>query len=177
MSVMLTVSAAAQTIARGDLTPASFQAFSPKSSDIRVSDFSGLPVPRYSSLRHEDVNGRAGPGLDHPVVWRYHRLGLPVVVIRESREWRKIRDPSGDEVWVHRRLLGGERTAITRERGALRAEPDAYGAPLANFGLGVVMTLHECKGGWCDVEAGALRGWVRTSNIWGADPLEAAPTH
>src|SRR5574339_414312 len=74
------------------LTPGSFKAYAAEGVEARVSDFSGLPVPRYSSLRYDKVNGRAGPSLDYPIAWTYERQGLPVVIVRESEEWRKIRD-------------------------------------------------------------------------------------
>ena len=82
-------------------------------------------MPRYSSLRYDKVNGRAGPSLDYPVTWTYERLGLPVVIVRESQEWRKIRDPQGDEVWVHRRMLAADRTAITTAAGAIKRDADS----------------------------------------------------
>ena len=80
-------------------------------------------MPRYASLKFDEVNGRAGPSTDYPVRWNYERAGLPVIVIRESKEWRMIRDPMGDEVWVNKSQLGGQRTAITTDNGVVYREP------------------------------------------------------
>jgi hypothetical protein len=69
-------------VAQETLTPGSFKAFAADGMEARVSDFSGQTVPRYASLRYDEVNGRAGPSPDYPVRWTYERAGLPVVVIR-----------------------------------------------------------------------------------------------
>ena len=61
---------------------------------------SGLPVPRYVSLKFDKVNARSGPGDDHRLLWVYHVRGLPVQVVAESNEWRRICDPDGALSWV-----------------------------------------------------------------------------
>src|SRR6185312_16083105 len=33
---------------------------------------SGLPVPRYVTLKFDDVNARSGPSDDHRLLWTYH---------------------------------------------------------------------------------------------------------
>ena len=53
---------------------------------------SGLPLPRFVSLRSAEVNMRAGPSVRYPVEWVYRRAGLPVEVIAEFDTWRKVRD-------------------------------------------------------------------------------------
>ena len=111
--------------AQEQLTPGSFKAYAAEGVEPRLSDFSGLAVPRYASLRYDMVNGRSGPSPDYPVRWTYERAGLPVVVIRESNDWRKIRDPMGDEVWVNASQLAEQRTAITTHPGAIRQKPEA----------------------------------------------------
>ena len=157
------------------LVPGSFKAYAAEGVASRVSDFSGLPVPRYSSLRYDKVNGRAGPSLDYPIAWSYSRLGLPVVIVRESQEWRKIRDPQGDEVWVHRRMLAAERTAITTTTGAIKRTADSRSAAVARFGAGAVMQLESCEGAWCRVEADGRKGFVLRTQLWGADELPQTP--
>jgi SH3-like domain-containing protein len=166
--------ASAQTALESRLTPGSFKAYAAEGVESRISDFSGLPVPRYSSLRYDKVNGRAGPSLDYPVAWSYERLGLPVVIVRESQEWRKIRDPQGDEVWVHRRMLAAERTVVTTDKGAIRRTAESRSAPVARFEAGAVLQLRGCSGAWCEVEAEGRKGFVLKSEVWGADELLAA---
>jgi SH3-like domain-containing protein len=162
-------------LAQETLTPGSFRAFAAEGMEARVSDFSGQTVPRYASLRYDEVNGRAGPSPDYPVRWTYERAGLPVVVIRESKEWRMIRDPMGDEVWINQSQLAPRRTAITTEAGVIYREPRTDARKIARFGTGAVVSLGDCGQVWCRVEGDGRKGWVEKADLWGADTLRAAP--
>src|SRR3546814_8908608 len=88
------------------------QHFSPtrRSSDLGgpVGNETGLPIPRYVTLRASEVNVRAGPGVRYPIEWVYQRQNLPVEVVAEFDTWRKIRDPDGVEGWVHQQVLRSE---------------------------------------------------------------------
>jgi len=167
--------AASAASAQETLSPGSFKAFAAEGVEARVSDFSGQPVPRYASLRFNEVNGRAGPSMDYPIRWTYARAGLPVIVIRESKEWRMIRDPVGDEVWVNTSQLASQRTAITMEAGVVRRDPRAEAGIVARFAAGAVVSLGDCGNLWCRVEAEGRKGWVKRAHLWGADALTAAP--
>ena len=142
----------------------------------RISHFSGLPVPRFASLKYDEVNGRGGPSTDYPVKWRYERQGLPVLVIKESRDWRKIRDPQGDEVWVHERMLGARRTAITAGPTTMFEAPGAAERPLAEIAVGVVAELSDCANDWCSVLIDGRKGWIMRASLWGADALASDQT-
>src|SRR6185295_2498402 len=73
---------------------------------------SGLPIPRYVSLKSDHVNVRAGPTKDNDVAWVYTRAGLPVEITAEFENWRRVRDSEGAEGWVYHSLLSGRRTAV-----------------------------------------------------------------
>jgi SH3-like domain-containing protein len=162
-------------VAQETLTPGSFKAFAAEGMEARVSDFSGQTVPRYASLRYDEVNGRAGPSPDYPVRWTYERAGLPVVVIRESKDWRMIRDPVGDEVWINQSQLAARRTAITTHAGVIYGEPRTDAGKVARFDAGAVVSLGDCGQVWCRVEGDGRKGWVEKAHLWGADTLKAVP--
>ncbi len=162
-------------VAQETLTPGSFKAFAADGMEARVSDFSGQTVPRYASLRYDEVNGRAGPSPDYPVRWTYERAGLPVVVIRESKDWRMIRDPVGDEVWINQSQLAARRTAITTHAGVIYGEPRTDAGTVARFDAGAVVSLGDCGQVWCRVDGDGRKGWVEKAHLWGADTLKAAP--
>jgi SH3-like domain-containing protein len=162
-------------LAQETLAPGSFKAFAADGMEARVSDFSGQTVPRYASLRYDEVNGRAGPSPDYPVRWTYERAGLPVVVIRESKDWRMIRDPMGDEVWINQSQLAAKRTAITTNSGVIYREPRTDAAKVARFGPGAVVSLGDCGQVWCRVEGDGRKGWVGKTDLWGADTLKVSP--
>ncbi len=148
-----------------------FLAFASDGRDVRISNFSGLPVPRYSSIRNTPANGRAGPSRDYPVRWQYQMRGLPVVIIRETEDWRKIRDPQGDEVWIHRSLLSGEQTAITMYEGAIVRAPDETAETVARYSSGLVVALDRCEGAWCRVSVDDKKGWAPRRQLWGVETL------
>src|SRR6266704_6390496 len=84
----------------------------PAAAQQSVGPASGLPVPRYVSLKSDHVNLREGPSKDHGTKWIFQRAGLPVEITAESETWRRIRDSEGAEGWVLHSLLSGKRTAL-----------------------------------------------------------------
>ena len=76
----------------------------------RPASVSGLPVPRFVSLKSDRVNVREGPNKDQDVRWVYTRAGMPVEITAEFENWRRIRDWEGAEGWVYHSLLSGKRT-------------------------------------------------------------------
>jgi SH3-like domain-containing protein len=138
---------------------------------------SGQPVPRFVSLRYAKVNGRAGPDLSYPVRWVYGRRGLPVRVTAETEEWRRIEDPQGGVVWVHRRTLDGRRTAMVRPmqslQSSLRRKPASDARVSALLASGVIVDIEDARPGWRKVRVGTHRGWTPAGDLWGGDRGEA----
>src|SRR5262245_37242621 len=71
---------------------------------------SGLPLPRFASLRSDEANVRSGPGTRYPIDWVFRRKGMPVEIVAEYENYRKIRDWQGASGWVHQSLLTGKRS-------------------------------------------------------------------
>lgn len=90
---------------------------------------SGLPVPRFVSLKSDSVNVRQGPSRDQAVIWRYVRAGMPVEITQEFENWRRIRDFEGGEGWVFHSLLSGTRTAIVAPWAADKTLIDLHAGP------------------------------------------------
>jgi SH3-like domain-containing protein len=136
----------------------------------------GLPVPRFVSLKSGRANVRRGPGTDFPIDWVYRKSGLPLEVIAESSNWRRIRDHEGDGGWIWHSMLDGERTAIMDAADgapvALHKEP-ADGAPVIAYAeKGPVARVKSCKARWCRLETGGYEGWVLQETLWGVYPGE-----
>jgi SH3-like domain-containing protein len=138
---------------------------------------SGLPVPRYVSLKFDPVNARAGPGDDHRLLWVFHAKGLPVQVVAETDEWRRICDPDGGLSWVHKRTTDGRRAAMRTLAGPapIRANPRDSAIVLAYLAPRAIAELDRCDKGWCHVRIGRTSGWTRESDLWGA--VEAPQCH
>lgn len=138
------------------------------------SGSSGLPVPRFVSLKSDEVNVRTGPGTRYPILWVYRRAGMPVEVIEEFDMWRRIRDIEGTIGWVHKSMVEGRRNAVVRGKNAqlLRYEENDESRPLLKIEPMVTVRLVECGKNWCRVQVGGHRGWIRKKNLWGVYPEE-----
>ncbi|MEF3366351.1 SH3 domain-containing protein [Methylocystis sp. 9N] len=135
---------------------------------------SGLPLPRYVSLKSDRVNVREGPSKEHPTLWIYERAGLPVEITAEFETWRKIRDSEGAEGWVLHSLLSGRRTALVapwkKEPQLLMASD--HSTPSAKLGPGVIGNLRGCDGKWCRLAGKGFDGYIAQENLWGVYPGE-----
>jgi SH3-like domain-containing protein len=135
-----------------------------------------LPVPRFVSLRADEVNLRTGPGERYPIDWVLTRRGLPVEIVEEFEAWRKIRDAQGTEGWVHQRMVTGTRNVIiTGEVRTLRADADPAAPAVARAEPGVIAHLLDCHDAWCRVDLQGMKGWLKRSEVWGVYPGEAVP--
>tara|TARA_R110000787_G_scaffold145370_3_gene259167 strand:+ start:527 stop:1024 length:498 start_codon:yes stop_codon:yes gene_type:complete len=133
----------------------------------------GLPLPRFASLRASKVHLRTGPGVRYPVEWVYQFRNMPVEILAEFDNWRKIRDWQGSEGWVHRTMLAGKRTAlVVGGIQPLRRDPSPDSPLVARAEENVLMDVLECGGDWCRVEAVKTRGWMQRSHFWGVYPTE-----
>jgi SH3-like domain-containing protein len=138
---------------------------------------SGLPVPRFVSLKPDRVNVRGGPTRDHEVTFVYTRAGLPVEITAESDNWRRIRDWEGSEGWVYHSLLSGRRTAVVAPKDKTALVPlydqaDKTGAVVAQLQAGVLATVKRCTGSWCRLVGPGYDGWAVQEQLWGVYPNE-----
>ncbi len=139
---------------------------------------SGMPLPRFVSLKAARVNVRVGPGNDYRIAWVFTRSGLPVEVIQEFDNWRRIRDSDGTEGWVFHSLLALKRTAVVApwQKGdplPIRSSPDDTAAITAYLQPKVVAKVSECASGWCQLSDSRFKGWIRQDRLWGVYPDES----
>lgn len=145
---------------------------------LQTGTVTGLPIPRFVSLKADRVNLRRGPSRSHQVEWVLLHSGLPVEITAEFENWRRVRDHAGDEGWVFHTLLSGRRTALfapwsdTDELIDLRQLPNT-GAPVrARVGSRVIGDVSSCDNGWCEIDLEQVRGWVSQDQLWGVYPGE-----
>ena len=152
----------------------------------------GLPIPRFASLRADEVNLRGGPGTRYPIQWVYKRRDLPVEIEREFDVWRLIEDSDGVKGWVHQATLVGSRSFVvvagsspanpaSGAAGAsvagsqlLRSEPQEDAAVVAILKPGVIGRIRACPAGsdWCRVSLKEYAGWLPRAAFWGLLPGE-----
>jgi SH3-like domain-containing protein len=132
-----------------------------------------LKVPRFVSLHSDKVNLRSGPGSQYPIDWVLTRKDMPVEIVQQFQQWRRIREWDGTEGWVQEHMVNGKRSVVvTGGVRALYAQPDQSGSVVARVEPGVVARLLECRSAWCHVEANDISGWLHRGDIWGVYPDE-----
>ena len=147
-----------------------------------ASGTSGMPTPRYVSLKSDRVNLRSGPGTEYPTSWVFRRVGMPVEVVKEFEAWRQVRDAEGATGWVLSTMLSGRRTALVLpwEIKAGQAAPEIAikdagrdsAGPVAMVEAGVIANVRSCDRRWCAVIVGDFRGYIEQSKLWGVYPDE-----
>lgn len=153
---------------------------------------SGLPLPRFVSLSSDTINVRRGPGQRYDISWIYTQAGLPVEIIQESENWRKVRDSTGDEGWILKTLLSGRRTALVTpwnkdSTTSIFRRPENGAEVRAHLKGFVLVSLAKCEDSWCQISGSYLasapdggsarkqsfKGWIVQDNLWGVYPNES----
>ena len=148
--------------------------------ELPAGSSSGLPIPRFVSLKPDKVNVRAGPTRNHDVAWQFTRSGLPVEITAESDNWRRIRDWEGSEGWVYHSLLSGRRTGMVTakhkdELVPLFGSADDQTHVVARLQPGVSASVRKCTGKWCQITGTGFDGWIAQERLWGVYPNELVP--
>ncbi len=153
----------------------------------RLGRETGLPLPRFVSLKAKAVNLRVGPGRKYGISWLYKKRGLPVEVIQEFDQWRRIRDSEGTTGWVLHSLLSSRRTALVapwekaeplegRQQDAAffdaRNSASDTSSTIAKVQAGLLVSVESCDKGWCAIEAHSTRAWMKQETLWGVYPNE-----
>ena len=145
-----------------------FYAPPPAGAQDETTGASGLPLPRFASLRADEINLRAGPGTRYPIEWVYRREGLPVEITAEYDIWRRIRDWEGSEGWVQKSALTGKRAAIIATGPKDLVDDPATGSRvLAHVATNAVGHVVSCTENWCAVTFGDIRGYMPKDSFWG----------
>lgn len=138
----------------------------------------GFPIPRFVSLKSRTAHMRVGPSLDHPTSYVYSARGLPLEIIEEYGNWRRVRDQQGASGWMFAALLSGNRTAVVgpwiKETVPLRIAPASDGRPVAQLQAEVKLDIVRCDGRWCraQLQNRRLAGFIRQADLWGVYPGE-----
>ena len=133
----------------------------------------GMPLPRFVSLRANEVNLRAGPGFRYHIEWVYRRADQPVEVVDEYETWRRIRDWEGTLGWVHQSMLQSRRSArVVTEGQLLRNEPKPDARPLAQVEPGAIGGVRSCDSNWCEIDFSGMVGWLPRDSFYGVYPNE-----
>ena len=150
---------------------------SPSCAETGKRGASGLPLPRFVSIKGNPVNLRQGPGTQYPALLTFRRIGWPVEILDENSNWRKIRDYDGDTGWIQANLLRGKCSVVLHQNPTahkLRKRPDEKAVIKAYLQPGIIAELEDCIGEWCNIRVSSYRGWIPRVSLWGVYPHEFA---
>ncbi len=136
---------------------------------LMKADSHRLPIPRFVSIKANQVNARVGPSIKTPIEWVFIRKGEPVEIIAEYEQWRQIRDIKGEGGWVHSSVLSGKRSVIViaPEMVSLTQSPNAQNRIVARVSSCVRCSLNKCKNDYCQLRCKNYTGWLPKTVLWG----------
>ena len=140
----------------------------------KTGSVTGLDIPRFVSLKSNDVNLRVGPSTNYPIRLKYITQNLPVEIIDEFDVWRQARDHNGTIGWLHKSLIKGERYILTSYKN--EKEINLYNRPNGKI-IGIIkknniLDLKMCIINWCKVSQNKIKGWLLKKNVWGVYDFE-----
>ena len=118
-------------------------------------------------LKNNKVNVRYGPSFDYPIKYIYKKKYLPVEVIDEKDNFRRIIDHKKNSGWIHRSQLKDINSFIIMEEQILFSKPSKFSKPVALLSKGRLLLIRKCKKQWCQVKTDKIAGWVEVINVWG----------
>lgn len=120
----------------------------------------------FVSLKSSEVNMRVGPGKEYPISWVFMRAYLPMQLIAEFDQWRKVKFMDGTTGWVHKNMISRKSTAIVLNSTVMyKFSSKKY--PIAKLEKGVVVEVDKSDGEFIKVRIGNLKGWVEKEFLWG----------
>ena len=129
----------------------------------------GFKIPRFVSLKSNDVNLRIGSSTNYPIILKYIKKNYPVEVSKEYENWRKIKDINGNEGWIHKTLIKGERFVIINNKenpqSLIYSKPE--GKKIGQIGNLNIVKIESCLAKWCKINFGKYKGWISKKKIWG----------
>lgn len=125
------------------------------------------------SIAGNNVNMRSGPGTNYKVMWELGN-GFPLIVLKKSGAWYRVRDFEGTIGWIHEDVASRTPHVIvkvhknSKKRINVRSGPGTKYRIVAKAYYGVVFKTLQQKDGWVNVQhADGVSGWVNRSLLWG----------
>jgi SH3-like domain-containing protein len=136
-----------------------------------------LSLPRFASLRSAKVNIHVGPGNEYPVEWTLILKGLPVLIVAEFNQWRRVEVFDGTIGWIHKTLLSSKKTKILIKDVIMFAKSSQKSQKIAKICKGAVLEEIKEKKGWLKCYARTdknqkIIGWVESKNFWHGEKIE-----
>tara|TARA_B100001250_G_scaffold285950_1_gene248009 strand:+ start:553 stop:1002 length:450 start_codon:yes stop_codon:yes gene_type:complete len=122
---------------------------------------------KFLMLKNNKVNVRYGPSFDHPIKFIYKKIYLPLKIIDEKENFRKIIDHKKNSGWIHISQLKKSKSLITTSPKILFKKSTKYSKPIAKLDKGRLIMVKKCEKNWCNIKTEKFTGWIVKNNVWG----------
>jgi SH3-like domain-containing protein len=129
-------------------------------------------VPRIANLKSSKVNLHVGPGIHYPIDWVLTLKHMPVIIVSEFGQWRRVKICDGTIGWIHKSLLSCKKKAILLNDAVLFSSDSEGSKKLAQIGKNVVVEIIKRKDIWTKIivetdDKDKFTGYVKTRSLWG----------
>lgn len=134
--------------------------------------FYNLNASTFVSLKSSEINLRVGPGKEYPISWVFMRAHLPMILLAEFDQWRKIKFIDNTEGWVHKNMISTKSMAMIISDSAIMYKGSSQSYPIAKIEKNVVMRVLKKESEWLKVEINNFKGWIERKHVWGVNEAE-----
>jgi SH3-like domain-containing protein len=126
----------------------------------------------FVSLKSSEINMRIGPGKEYPITWVFMRANLPMILVAEFDQWRKVKFFDGTDGWVHKNMISRKNTVIVIKDHAIMYKYSSKSHPIARIEKDVIMKVIKKEANYVKVDINNMKGWVARNDVWGINEGE-----
>ena len=119
-------------------------------------------------LKNNKVNVRYGPSFEYPIKFIYNKKYLPLKVIDKKENFRRVIDYKKNTGWIHVSQLKKSNSLVVTKKKIMFQKSSFFSKPVVWVDIGRLLIIKKCKKNWCKVQTKKYKGWIETTNIWGA---------
>jgi len=135
---------------------------------LLINDILGSEKDYFLTLKYNRVKVRQGPSFEYPVKFIYKKKYLPIKIIDNKDNFRKITDLKNNNGWIHVSQLSKKKSAINiHNLSIIFKKPNIYSQPMAKLEKGKIVIVKKCKEDWCKIITNGYKGWIFKNYLWG----------
>jgi SH3-like domain-containing protein len=97
------------------------------------------------------------------------KANLPVILVTQFKEWRKIKLQDQTEGWVQQNMISRKNTAIVVPKYAILYRHASNSQPMAKVEKDVIVKVLKKDEDWVKVEFNGIKGWMKKQDLWGVN--------
>jgi len=135
---------------------------------LLINDTPSSEKDYFLTLKYNRVKVRQGPSFEYPVKFIYKKKYLPIKIIDNKDNFRKITDLKNNNGWIHVSQLSKKKSAINiHNLSIIFKKPNIYSQPMAKLEKGKMVIVKKCKEDWCKIITNDYKGWIFKNYLWG----------